>query len=180
MIFPKGRAGVFAVACSGAVAASAVVSACGSGGESGSGGSIPAGWNALDACATLGKTDAAAATGAQVRAATLSTVVEPKNGSAGFSMCTFELANGGKLMLLTREAPSDDATATAIEAARTAGGSMPPARDVPGLGRAALWSEETKGLQLFLDGRRYATINYFAPPGVDPEPVAIAVARNLL
>ena len=179
-MFPRLPGGRFAVACGGAMLTLAAVSSCGSGGEGGGAGSAPAGWNALDACATLGKTDAATATGAQVRVASLSMVVEPKNGSAGFSMCTFELANGDKLMLLTREAPSDDATPTAIEAARTAGGSIAPARDVPGLGRAALWSEETKGLQLFLDGRRYASINYFAPPGVNPEPVAIAVARNLL
>lgn len=137
-------------------------------------------WNALDACATLGKAAAAEASRSAVTSTELNTVVEGTASTAAFSMCTFQLANGGKLTLLTREAPDADASDVAIEAARTGGGTLPAASDVPGLGKAGLWSDQTKGLQVFLDGKRYVTINYFGlPASADIKTMSIAVARKL-
>lgn len=96
-------------------------------------------------------------------------------------MCTFSYANGAKLALLAREAPSGDASAEAIEAARTSGGTMPRATDVPGLGKAAMWSDTLKGLQVFLDDTRYLSINFYnLPSGSDGKTQAIAVAKKLL
>ena len=138
------------------------------------------GWNALDACTTLGRDDAAAATGSPVVAAEITNKVEGSAGMASFSSCTFTFASGAKLAVLTRESPVDDATAAAIEQARTAGGTMPPAVDVPGLGKAALWSDTLKGLQVFLDGKRYVSINYVGlPDGDTGKDLAIDVARRL-
>lgn len=140
-----------------------------------------AGWSALDACATLGRDDAAATTGSPVVAAEITNKVEGGAGTASFSSCTFTFANGAKLALLTRESPVDDATPAAIEQARTAGGTMPPATDVPDLGKAALWSDTLKGLQIFLDGKRYASINYIGlPDGDTGKDLAIDVAKKLL
>ena len=155
----------------------ALVAGCGPAGTSAGSGSA---WNPLDACATLGRAAAAEASGSAVTSAELTTVVQGTASTAAFSMCTFQLAHGGRLMLLTREAPNADATAAAIEAARTSGGTMPAAIDVQGLGKAGLWSDQLKGLQVFLDDRRYATINYFGmPAGADLKAMSIAVVRKL-
>jgi hypothetical protein len=139
------------------------------------------GWNPLDACTTLGKDAAGEASGSPVTGAELSSVVEGTDATAAFSMCTFKLANGGQLMLLTREAPFPDATAESIEKSRTADGTLPPATDVPGLGRAAMWSDQTKGLQVFLNDTRYVSINYYGlPAGATGKDQAVAVAKKLL
>lgn len=138
------------------------------------------GWNPLDACETLGRDDAAAATGSPVVAAEITNKVEGGAGMASFSSCTFTFANGAKLAVLTRESPVDDTTPAAIEQARTAGGTMPPATDVPDLGKTALWSDTLKGLQVFLDGKRYAAINYVGlPDGDTGKDMAIEVAKKL-
>lgn len=136
------------------------------------------GWNPLDACATLGKPAAGKAMASEVTSAELGTVVPGTEGTAAFSMCTFKFADGATLMLLTREAPNADAIAAAITEARTAGGTLPPATDVAGLGKAALWSDASKGLQVFLDDRRYVSINVTGVPG-DGKAQATAVARAL-
>ncbi|WP_404338549.1 hypothetical protein AB2M62_06255 [Sphingomonas sp. MMS12-HWE2-04] len=135
----------------------------------------------LDACATLGEEAAAKLVGSAVTSSELTTKVEGTDSSAAFSMCTFSYANGAKLALLTREAPSGDASTEAIEAARTSGGTMSPATDVPGLGKAAMWSDTLKGLQVFLDDKRYLSINFYGlPGGADGKAQAIAVAKKLL
>ena len=139
------------------------------------------GWNPLDACATLGKDAASRISGSPVTSTELSPVVPGTDASAAFSMCTFKLADGGQLMLLTREAPFADATPQSIEKSRTADGTLPPATDVPGLGKAAMWSDTTKGLQVFIDDTRYLSINYTGLPGDETgKDRAIAVAKVLL
>jgi len=143
--------------------------------------SAKTGWNPLDACATLGKDTASRISGSPVTSTALSPVVQGTDTSAAFSMCTFKLANGGQLMLLTREAPFADATPESIAKSRTADGTLPPAIDVPGLGKAALWSDTTKGLQVFIDDTRYLSINYMGlPGGVTGKDQAIAIAKVLL
>lgn len=139
------------------------------------------GWNPLDACATLGKDAASRISGSPVTSTELSPVVPGTDTSAAFSMCTFKLANGGQLMLLTRQAPFADATPESIEKSRTADGTLAPTADVPGLGKAALWSDTTKGLQVFIDDTRYLSINYMGlPGGVTGKDQAIAIAKVLL
>lgn len=136
------------------------------------------GWNPLDACASVGQAAVAKASGSAVTSAELSQVSPGDQGRAAFSMCTFKLASGGQVMVLTRQAPYADATPAAIEAARTGGGNLPPAADVPGLGKAALWSDVTSGLQVFLDGTRYVSVNTMGLS--DGKAASVAVARTLL
>lgn len=165
------------------------LSACGGNGPSadsnavgaGQASTAPAGkWNPLDACATLGKDKASAATGSTATKATLGTVVHGTDATAAFSMCTVDFDNGSKLTLLVRESPVSDGIDGAIDAARTVGGTQPPATDVPGLGRAGLWTEPMKTLQVFLDDKRYASITYYnLPTGVTGQEQAIAVAKAL-
>jgi hypothetical protein len=94
-----------------------------------------AGWNARDACASLGRDKAAAASGVAVTEAKLEGISAGGGGLAAASMCTFTFVNGATLMVLTREAPDADATATAIDNARTGGGVAPPADPVQGWAR---------------------------------------------
>ncbi|NIJ20683.1 hypothetical protein FHS95_002375 [Sphingomonas naasensis] len=136
-------------------------------------------WDARDACPSLGRDRAAALGGAAVTDARLETISAGGGGLA--AACTFTYANGATLMVLTREAPDADATSTAIEHARTGGGLAPPADPVPGLGKAAFWSDAGKQAQLFIDDRRYVTINFFKlPAGDDARARSLAIAKALL
>ena len=140
-----------------------------------------AGWNAADACAIVDRKAVAAAAGSAVTASQLSGASPGGDGLAASSTCTFTLANGTGVGVLTRQSPVADATPAAIEAARTGGGMMPAAADIPGLGKAALWTKEVNSLQLFIDDTRYAAINVVKPAkGTDPKAVAITIAKSLL
>jgi hypothetical protein len=164
----------------GALAAGLALAGCG--GSDGPGSKVAGrSWNAVDACATLGREKAAALGGAAVSNTKLDPISAGGNGLAAASMCTFTYANGATLMVLTREAPDADATSTAIETARTGGGLTPPADPVPGLGKAAFWSVTGKQAQLFIDDRRYVVINFFKlPAGEDAKARSLAVAKALL
>ena len=67
----------------------------------------PAGWNAVDACATVGTSAVVKATGRTVTGTELGPVSPPEGLKAGFSMCTFTLADGARMTVLTREAPDN-------------------------------------------------------------------------
>jgi hypothetical protein len=165
----------------GTLAAGLLLAGCGGSENAGSKAAGGAGgWNAVDACATLGRGKAATAGGAAVTDAKLDSISAGGNGLAAVSMCTFTYANGATLMVLTREAPDADATPAAIETARTGGGLAPPADPVPGLGKAAFWSATGKQAQLFIDDRRYVVINFFKLPGDDAKARSLAVAKALL
>lgn len=75
-------------------------------------------------------------------------------------MCNYSGAGGAVAVLLTREAPYNDAGPEEIEKSRTADGSIEPAEDVPGLGKAALWraAPMAKTLQVFYDERRSVVV----------------------
>jgi hypothetical protein len=174
----------------GAVLAGLLLTGCGSDDRAGSnaadtgeatGALANNGWNARDACASLGRDKAAAAGGAEVTDAKLEGISAGGGGLAAASTCTFTFANGATLMVLTREAPDADATPTAIENARTGGGMAPPADPVPGLGKAAFWSAAGKQAQLFVDDRRFVVINFFnLPASDDVKARSLTVARAFL
>ena len=148
--------------------------------DDGSAQAVPGNWNALDACATLDKDIVGRISGSPVTSTKLDPVVPGTEGTAAFSMCTYQLTNGAKLSVLTRQSPDADTTPAAIAAARTTGGTTAPAIDVPGLGKAAMWSETLKGLQVFIDDTRYVTINYFGlPGGADGKDQAIEIAKAI-
>jgi hypothetical protein len=173
----------------GAGLAVSVLAGCGSASDTGSNAAArdavtpraAGSWNARDACASLGRDKAAAAGGAAVTDAKLEGMSDGGGGLAVVSMCTFTYSTGATLMIVTREAPDADATPAAIEAARTGGGLAPPADPVPGLGKAAFWSEGGKQAQLFIDDRRAVVINFFKlPAGDDAKARALGVAKAFL
>ena len=144
-----------------------------------------AGWNALDACATVGTDAVARATSQSVSSSQLGPVKAPENGLAGSSMCTFKLADAASMSVLTREAPDDDATPEAIAQVRDGvAGMTGPATAVPGIGQAAFWGDKPPALQVFIDGRRYATVSVFKTNGLpdasaEARAAATAIARKL-
>src|SRR5687767_13862186 len=98
-----------------------------------------AGWNAANACALVDKAVVARAAGVGVTDARLGPVISGE-GLATHSTCSFSLANNGTISVMTRNSPSPDFSPAAVEKARTMNGMMPAAEDVPGLGKAALWT----------------------------------------
>ena len=129
----------------GVVLALAVLAGCGGedapAGEGGAGMAATGGWDAAQACAMLDAAKLSALTGVAFETARLTPMSPMTETSAAVSMCEYSGSGGATASLLTREAPFDDATPEAIEMARTANGLMEPAKDVPGLGKAALWRE---------------------------------------
>jgi hypothetical protein len=138
-------------------------------------------WNAANACTLVDRKIVAEAAGVGVTDAKLGTTVAGGDGLATFSTCDFTLADSGTISVLTRRSPTPDYSREAVEKARTMGGNLPAATDVPGLGRAALWTRETRSLQVFIDDSRYLTITVVTPQSAkDPLEIAKAVAANLV
>lgn len=136
----------------------------GCGGDDGTaGGSAPAaasGWDATQACAMLDVGKLSALTGMAFETSKLTPMATMSANTAATSMCEYAGPGGAMAVLLTREAPYDDASPEEIEKSRTADGSMEPAEDVPGLGKAALWraAPMAKTLQVFYDERRSVVV----------------------
>ncbi|MFM7376721.1 MAG: hypothetical protein ACKO1O_01095 [Erythrobacter sp.] len=118
------------------------------------------GWDATQACAMLDVGKLSGLTGMAFETAKLTPMSAMTDNTAATSMCEYSGAGGAMAALLTREAPYDDATPEEIEKSRTGDGSMEPAEDVPGLGKAALWraAPMAKTLQVFFDERRSVVV----------------------
>ncbi|WDA42659.1 hypothetical protein [Erythrobacter sp. BLCC-B19] len=147
------------------MAAALAAGLAGCGGADGEAGesSAPAaasGWDATQACAMLDVGKLSALTGLAFETAKLTPMAPMTDSTAATSMCEYGGAGGASAVLLTREAPYDDATPEAIAKSRTADGTMEPAEDVPGLGKAALWraAPMAKTLQVFFDERRSVVV----------------------
>jgi hypothetical protein len=144
-------------------ALAAGVAGCG-GDEAGADASASApaasGWDATQACAMLDVGKLSGLTDLVFETATLTPMSPMTDSTAATSMCQYSGSGGAMATVLTREAPYDDATPEAIEKSRTANGSMEPAEDVPGLGKAALWraAPMAKTLQVFFDERRSVVV----------------------
>lgn len=159
---------------------------CGSGGGDGSAArnagdaAAPAasGWDAMQPCAMLDVGKLSALTGASFETATLKPMSPMTDSTAATAMCQYAGAGGEMAMLLTREAPYDDATPEALEKARTANGMMEPAEPVPGLGKAAFWRTAPIGktLQVFYDERRSVVVTLVGKEATLEQASAVARA----
>lgn len=159
---------------------------CGGGESDGSGArgagndAAPAagGWDAMQPCAMLDAGKLSALTGASFETATLKPMSPMSDATAATAMCEYAGAGGAMAMLLTREAPYDDATPEALEKARTANGLMEPAEAVPGLGKAAFWrtAPMAKTLQVFYDERRSVVVTLSGPAATLEQASAVARA----
>jgi len=129
-------------------------------------------FNATDACATLPKEKVAAVTGLKVESATLSAVVEPREGTAGFSTCTYNFADRGSVAFFARQSPTDDNTPEAVARSKQELITAMDLKivDVPGLGTAAFSSEQMHQLHVFFDGNKY--IYFMTPTPPTGKPIA--------
>lgn len=136
------------------------------------------GWDATQACSMLDVGKLSALTGASFETATLKPMSPMTDATAATSMCQYAGAGGAMAMLLTREAPYDDATPEALEKARTANGLMEPAEAVLGLGKAAFWraAPMAKTLQVFYDERRSVVVTLSGPEATLEQASAVARA----
>ena len=164
-----------------------ILSACGGGSDSeqsatgdAASASAATAWNATDACGLTGEDRVAKALGQDVVSATLDHVKEATGTNPAMSTCTFALADGTNLTVLTRLSPVPDVTEQSLEDARTLGGAVPPAEDVPGVGQHAFWFADVKTMQVFYDDRRSASLSIIGPAGgMDPKDALVAVASLL-
>lgn len=161
---------------------------CGGGGDdgaasgSGGGGSAAApaasSWDATKACDMLDVGKLSGITGQSFETSKIANTTPMTEATAATSLCEYSGAGGATAVLLTREAPFDDATPEAIEKARTADGMMDPAEDVPGLGKAALWraAPMAKTLQVFFDERRSVVVTLVGKDASLEQATAVARA----
>lgn len=144
-------------------------------GDSGAPAMTAQAWDATQACAALPAAEAAAIVGSEVTSAELTPMSQKTDTLSAVSMCTYNFASGAMMTVLLRDSPVDDATPEAIEKARTTDGTLSPARDITGLGKAALWSNERKQMQAFLDDRRLVVVNLFGIESTGLEEATAAV-----
>lgn len=161
-------------------ALAAGVAGCGGDDSAEGGTSAPAasGWDATQACAMLDVGKLSGLTGMAFETAKLTPMSPMTDNTAATSMCEYSGAGGAMAVLLTREAPYDDATPEAIEKSRTGDGAMEPAEDVPGLGKAALWraAPMAKTLQVFYDERRSVVVTLLGRDATLEQASAVARA----
>jgi hypothetical protein len=127
-------------------------------------------FDATNACAILPKEKVAEIAGASVERATLGTVVQPGEGTAGFSTCNYSFAGGGTLAFFARQSPVDDNTPDAVartkrELADTMGAVIV---EVPDLGTTAFSTEQMHQLHVFFAGNRYIYFMSPTPPAGKP------------
>lgn len=127
---------------------------------------IAADWDATDACARLDKGVLGAALGDRVTETSLAFVHRSMGGGdASTSECTYALASGGKVTLMTRNSPIADNTPQVIAmtkktTAETLGafGGDKTVEDVPGLGKAAFFVPRLGQMNVFLDDARLVVL----------------------
>jgi len=112
-------------------------------------------WDAMDACSIMSKSVVAATLKAEVTSSKLGAV---KDGSIGpkYSQCEFTLADGRMLVFGTAQDDANISPADQIANTRKQIGmisNQPPA-DLPGMGKAALWSGDVHAMYVALGGGR--------------------------
>ena len=149
-------------------------------GESAEASGAPASFDATDACALLDKGIVSAALGSPVTATELSSVTQPTETSAGFSNCTYTLADGRKPQFFTRWSPIDDGDPEGI--ARTRAGiaelAPQPPVDVPEVGGSAFWVGGMNQLHIFPAKDRYVFFTLMGEEAAKAKADAIALAKK--
>ncbi len=140
-------------------------------------------FDATNACAILPKEKVAEIAGTKVESATLGTVVQPGEGTAGFSTCNYSFAGGGTLAFFARQSPIDDNTPEAVARTKKELADAMGAKivDVPGLGTAAFSTEQMHQLHVFFAGNRYLYFMSPTPPAGKPiAEVELALAKAVI
>jgi hypothetical protein len=160
---------------------------CGATADGGAvGAGATAGWDGTKACDRLSQADVQAATGQAAQPGKLEGVVPASGGGAAVSSCTFGLADGGSVGLLTRVSSGQDLAGSVASIKNPpADMAMGTLVDVPGLGRAALWNDTTHQLHWWRDGDHYAILTFSGSNPFRREAMpqargqAIALARRM-
>lgn len=156
------------------MAAALLLAGCGGNGSGGGGadGGATATWKATDACAVLDKAVVAATLNAAVASAKLDVVHAAGGGEPLFSQCVYTLADGRMLMFGTGQATNGSSLHEQVEHMRDQASvlSNTKAVDLPGLGKAALWSPELGSLYAFLGDGRFAAATLAQPDFRKPQP----------
>lgn len=136
---------------------------CGGAGSSGQsgGGGVPGGWTALDACKTLDKAVVAATLRSSVTTAELNAVKSEGGGFPLYSQCAYQLADGRMLVFGTGQYTNGTTQAEQVKDIRKQLASISKTGpvDLPGVGKAALWAEETHMMYVFIGNDRYLSAN---------------------
>lgn len=138
-------------------------------------------WDAADACRTLDKAVVADATGSAVESAKLERVTAATSATAGFSQCSYVLADGRKVEFFARKSPIADNTPEAIDQAKNSIAIFTPEspEDVSGVGKAAFWVPMLGQLQFFIGEDRYGFINMPGNDKAKARDAAITLARKV-
>ncbi len=158
------------------------LSACG-GGSGGSGSAVAAGggsWKATDACAILDQSVVAATLASAVSSAELSAVKKEGDGADLYSQCAYKLADGRMLVFGTGQATNGASVADQVKEMRRQAAMMTdkPPVDLPGVGKAALWSPEVHALYAFLGDGRFVSATLSQLDFTKPQPATEKVQTD--
>ena len=142
---------------------------------------VPADFNYLNACKLLSEKQVAKAMGKGVVKSELSMETPATAETAGFSTCTYTLADGKTVSLLARWSPYDEFTPAEIKANRdkqTADFDL-TTEDVTGVGDDAYWVPQMSQLNVFSGKRKYLIFTLRGTEEGKAEDRARAMAKAL-
>lgn len=147
--------------------------------ESGSSPSGPAGFNYADACSFLSADKVAAVMEQAVAKAELGTKIEATDKSAGFSTCTYTLADGTQLSLMTRWSPVAEVNAQTVKGQRDQQEKEYGLKteDVSGVGDIAFWTPSSSQLNVFSGAQKYLIFTLMGTDKAKARERAIALAK---
>ena len=142
---------------------------------------VPADFNYLNACKLLPEKPVAKAMGEAVAKSELSMETPASADTAGFSTCTYTLADGKTVSLLARWSPYDEFTPQEIKTNRdkqTSDFDL-ATEDVAKVGDSAYWVPQMSQLNVFAGKRKYLIFTLRGTDEAKAKDRAIALARVL-
>lgn len=147
--------------------------------DSRSGPSGPGGFRFGDACSFLGADKVAAVMGQAVGKTELGSKIEPTESSAGFSTCTYTLADGTQVSLMTRWSPVAEVNAQTVAGQRDQQAKEYGLKteDVSGVGDIAFWTPSSSQLNVFSGSQKYLIFTLMGTDKAKARERAIALAK---
>lgn len=147
--------------------------------ESGSETSGPGGFDYADACSFLGADKVAAVVEQAVGKAELGSKIAATGSSAGFSTCTYTLADGTQLSLMTRWSPVAEVNAETVKGQRDQQEKEYGLKteDVTGVGDIAFWTPSSSQLNVFSGAQKYLIFTLMGTDKAKARERAIALAK---
>jgi hypothetical protein len=137
----------------------------------------PSDFNVADACTILSRDTVGSALGSQVTETAVDSATAATDATAGFSNCTYTLADGRAPQFFARWDPTGSSNGEETIKGIAEFAPQPPV-EVPGLKNRAWWVGGLNQLHIFPDRQRYVFFTFMSEEPDKAKADAIALARQ--